>query len=40
MVINYTHINTTKNHLLPKESLNSDGHQLNWHPQDEQSPHS
>jgi hypothetical protein len=38
MVINYTDINTTKNNLLPKESLNSDGHQLNWHQQNEQSP--
>jgi hypothetical protein len=31
MVINYTNINKTNNHLSPKESLNSDGHQLrNW----------
>ena len=27
-VINYTDINKTNNHLTPKESLNSDGHQL------------
>ena len=26
MVINYTNINKTNNHLSPKESLNSDGH--------------
>ena len=26
MVINYTDINKTNNHLSPKESLNSDGH--------------
>jgi hypothetical protein len=25
MVINYTNINKTNNHLSPKESLNSDG---------------
>jgi hypothetical protein len=30
MVINYTDINKTNNHLSPKESLNSDGHQLHW----------
>jgi hypothetical protein len=28
MVINYTNIYKTNNHLSPKESLNSDGHQL------------
>jgi hypothetical protein len=28
MVMNYTNINKTNNHLTPKESLNSDGHQL------------
>jgi hypothetical protein len=28
MVNNYTNINKTNNHLSPKESLNSDGHQL------------
>jgi hypothetical protein len=28
VVINYTNINKTNNHLSPKESLNSDGHQL------------
>ena len=28
MDINYTDINKTNNHLTPKESLNSDGHQL------------
>jgi hypothetical protein len=27
---NYTNISKTNNHLTPKESLNSDGHQLNW----------
>ena len=40
MVINNTDINKTKNHLSPKESLNSEGHQLHWHHQNEQSPHS
>jgi hypothetical protein len=29
MVNNYTDINKTNNHPLPKESLNSDGHQQN-----------
>ena len=29
MVNNYTNINKTNNHLSPKESLNSDGHQQN-----------
>jgi hypothetical protein len=28
MVINYTNIYKTNNHLSPKERLNSDGHQL------------
>jgi hypothetical protein len=28
MVIDYTDINKTNNHLSPKESLNSDGQQL------------
>jgi len=28
MVINYTDIYKTDHHLTPKESLNSDGHQL------------
>jgi hypothetical protein len=28
MVINYTNINKMKIHLAPKESLNSDGHEL------------
>ena len=38
MVINYTNINKTNNYLSPKESLNSDGHQLHWHQQNKQSP--
>ena len=38
MVINYTNINKTNNHLSPKERLNSDGHQLHWHQQNKQSP--
>ena len=38
MVINSTNINKTNNHLSPKESLNSDGQQLHWHQQNEQSP--
>ena len=38
MVNNYTDINKTNNHLLPKESLNSDGQQLHWHQQNKQSP--
>ena len=38
MVIDYTNINKTKNHLSPKESLNSDGQQLHQHQQNEQSP--
>jgi hypothetical protein len=33
MVINYTYFNKTNNHLSPKESFNSDGHQLHWHQQ-------
>jgi hypothetical protein len=33
MVINYTDINKTNNHLSLKESLNSDGQQLHWHQQ-------
>jgi hypothetical protein len=37
MVINYTNINKINNHLSPKESLNSDGHQLHKHQQNEQS---
>ena len=35
---NSTNINKTNNHLSPKESLNSDGQQLHWHQQNEQSP--
>jgi hypothetical protein len=38
MVISYTDINTTKGHLTPTESLSSDGHQLHWYQQNEQSP--
>jgi hypothetical protein len=38
MVINYTDINKTNNHLSPKESLNSDGEQLHWHQLNKQSP--
>jgi hypothetical protein len=38
MIINYTNINKTNNHLLPKESSNSDGHQLQGNQQSEQSP--
>jgi hypothetical protein len=30
MVINYTNINKTNNHLSPKESLNNDGKQWHW----------
>ena len=37
MVNNYTNINKMNNHLSPNESLNSDGHQLHWHQQNEQS---
>ena len=35
---NYTDINKTKDHLSPKERLNSDGQQLYWHQQNKQSP--
>jgi hypothetical protein len=38
MDINYTEINKTNNHLSPKESLNSAGHELHWHQQSKQSP--
>jgi hypothetical protein len=38
MVINYTTIYKTNNQLSPKESLNSDGHQLHQYQQNEQSP--
>jgi hypothetical protein len=38
MVINYTNISKTNNHLSPKESLNSDGYQLHQYQQNEQSP--
>jgi hypothetical protein len=38
MVVNYTDINKTNNHLSPKESFNSDGRQLLWHQQNKQSP--
>ena len=38
MVIDYTNINKTNNHLSPKESLNSDGQQLHQNQQNEQSP--
>jgi hypothetical protein len=38
MLINFTDINQTNNHLSPKESLNSDGHQLHWNQQNQQSP--
>jgi hypothetical protein len=37
MVINYTEIKKTNNYLAPKESLNSDGHQLHWNQQNKQS---
>jgi hypothetical protein len=39
MVINYTDINKTNNHLSSKEILNSDGQQLHWYQQNKQSPH-
>jgi hypothetical protein len=39
MVINYTDINKTNNHLSTKEILNSDGQQLHWYQQNKQSPH-
>jgi hypothetical protein len=38
MVINYTDINKTNNHLSPKESLISDGQQLHQYQQKKQSP--
>ena len=38
MVNNYTNINKTNNRLWPKESLNSDGHQLHLFQQNQQSP--
>jgi hypothetical protein len=38
MVINYIDINKTKNHLSPKESLNSDNQQLHKYQQHKQSP--
>ena len=37
MVINTNNINKTNNHLSPKESLNSDGHQYQQYQQNEQS---
>ena len=33
MVINYTNINKTNNHLSPKESLNSDGQHFHQYQQ-------
>jgi hypothetical protein len=30
MVINYTDVKKTNNHLSPKESLNSDGHHVGF----------
>ena len=36
MVINSTNINKTNNHLSPKESLNSDGHQFHQYQQNKQ----
>ena len=38
MDINSTNINTTNNHLSPKESFNSDGHQFHKYQQNKQSP--
>ena len=38
MVTSYTDINKTNNHLSPKESLNSNDHQLHWYQQNKQSP--
>ena len=38
MVNNYSDINKTKDHLSPKERLNSDGQQLQWHQQNKRSP--
>jgi hypothetical protein len=37
MVNNSTNINTTNNHLSPKESFNSDGHQFHKYQQNKQS---
>jgi hypothetical protein len=38
MVINYTDINKTNNHLSPTDRLNNDGEQLHWNQQNKQSP--
>ena len=38
MVINTTNINKMNNHLSPKESLNSDGHQFHQYQQNDQPP--
>jgi hypothetical protein len=38
MVINYADINKTKNHLSPKETLNSDSEKLHKYQQNKQSP--
>ena len=38
MVNNSININKTNNHLLPKESLNSDGQQFYQYQQNKQSP--
>jgi hypothetical protein len=38
MVSNSTNINKTNNHLSPKESINSDGHQYHQYQQSEQPP--
>jgi hypothetical protein len=35
---NHTDINKRNNNLSSKESLNSDGHQLHWYQQKQQSP--
>jgi hypothetical protein len=37
MAINSTNINKTNNHLSPKVSLNSDGHQFHQYEENEQS---
>ena len=37
MAINSTNINKTSNHLSPKVSLNSDGHQFHQYEENEQS---
>ena len=37
MVNNSTNINKTNNHLSPKESFNSDGHQFHKYQQNKQS---